>query len=167
MATAPSPIIVPHGPQKVDENGEVIIAEAIFCRHSLSSKLSYPYNTFACAVYVALGLCLVGIPCCLLCVCMGCVIGSHGASAWRLYLTSTGLHYTSVRSRGCVREKKFIPLSDIRDASFQESIFYGQDYKSVNTNIVKIIKTNYETVEFNSILNATDFCAAIKQQKQA
>ena len=163
MATAPSPVIVPpqNRNQKVDENDEVIIAEALFDRYSWSLKICNTYVPFACAACLFLL-----VPGCLL-LCIGCVIGCHGASAWRLYLTSTGLHYTSVRSRGCVREKKFIPLSDIRDASLQKSIFYGSNYKRVNTDIVKIIKTNYETVEFSSILNATDFCAAIKQQKQA
>ena len=165
MATAPSPIIMPQNRnQKVDENGEVIIAEAIFSRYSLYVAICLKYLVYP---PFMLALLVILFPCGLIYLCLGCVYGCRGASAWRLYLTSTGIHYTSVSSRGCVREKKFIPLSNIRDASPQETIKQMRSTKWVDTNTLKIIQTNYEIVKFTCILNATDFCDAIKQQKQA
>ena len=152
MATAPSPIIVP-GNQKVDENEEVIIAEALFDRYSLKNKIQY--------IYLWIAKVTVAIPCGAICVpgivCIGCAYGCHGASAWRLYLTSTGLHYTSVCPTGCVRGKKFIPLSDIRDASLKETVSDGR----IRVNTLIINKTDSKTVKFSCIFNVTDFCAAI------
>ena len=153
MATAPSPIIVPQNENhKVDENGEVIIAEALFGRSSLRLQIMTTYVMIL-SLMVAL---IILIPCGLICLCVGCVIGCHGASAWRLYLTSTGLHYTSVSQTGCISEKNFIPLSDIKDVSLQQST-------SSLEHTLKILTISHGTVKFNYIVNATDFCAAIQQ----
>ena len=158
MATAPSPIKVPQKPnQKVDENGEVIIAEALFGRSSLRLQIMSAYVVTAAIMSIL-------IPCVFICLCVGCIIGCRGAYAWRLYLTSTGLHYTSVSSAGCVRGKKLIPLSDIKDVSLQQTLCTSSLREVVHT--MKILTVNQGTVEFNSILNAIDFCAAIKQQQQ-
>ena len=149
MATAPSPIIVPQNEhQKVDENGEVIIAEALFDRYSLRNKIRSIYFWIAMLIPCACAPCMF---------CIGCAYGCHGTSAWRLYLTSTGLHYTSVCSTGCVRGKKFIPLSDIRDASLKETVSDGR----IHADTLIINKTDSKTVKFSCIFNVTDFCAAI------
>ena len=163
-STAPSPIIVPQNEnQKVDENGEVIIAEAIFNRSKSNKKIQHGY----CIVAMLTGSCF--LPClpiiCLLALCLGCIYSSRGASAMRLYLTSSGLHYTDVCLTGCVCGNKFIPFNDIRDVSLQTTKI-NEMTNFLDLNALIITKNNLDIVEFNFIDNVTDFCAAIKRQKQ-
>ena len=165
-------VIVPHDQdenQKVDENGEVVIAEAIFNQSKLGEKI---YHTYADIVLVTLPFVIFFLlPCAFIIIiiifCIGCVYSSRGASALRLYLTSNGLHYTSVCPTGCVCGNKFIPLKDIRDVSLQRTINVMPNFVDVNTYKLIITKNNLDKVEFNFIDNATDFCAAIKRQRQA
>ena len=155
-----------HESQDVDENGEVIIAEAVFKHPS--------QRNFIIMTYCSIGLfCALFLPCALM---IGCILGFR-APALKLYLTSTGLHYNRVSSTGCVSEK-FIPLSDIYDITvYESSNSFREDIISkviirINSNKISEhiswSKRTLYNIDYKHfyIINATEFGAAIKQQMQ-
>ena len=175
MATTHYSIMPQHGDkkvEKVDENGEVIIAEAVCNRSRLCMQV--------CCWYYIIGflLCFIFLPCALV---IGCVLGRRGSSAWRLYLTSSGLRYTSISITGCINEM-FIPLNDIENVFVQETILIQNGAASSQGHTLNIRISRDKVAEYipwfqrtlcfvdilkiSFVENATDFCSAIKQQKQ-
>lgn len=167
MATAPYSVL--HR-QEVDKNGEVIIAEALCNRTKLYLEI--------CCIYYAIAILtfLICLPCALI---VGCCLGRKAAAEWRLYLTSTGLHYSKVSLFGC-RQEIFIPLSDIKDVSVQETIRTrnGMVTSQGHTLMVWINRDKaaeyipwcqrtlcfMDYLSFSFIENASDFRAAVKRQ---
>ena len=164
-------IIPRHGDQKVDEHGEVIIAEAVCNRSRLCRQICVWYY------FIGVILCFIFLPCACF---MGCVLGRRGSSAWRLYLTSSGLRYTSVSITGCINEM-FIPLNDIENVFVQETILILNGAASSQGHTLNIRISRDKVAEYIPwcqrtlcfvdylkiafVENATDFCSAIKQQK--
>ena len=157
--------------QKVDENNEVIIAEAVCDRTKVCMRV--------CCIFYAIAVLsfLIFAPCALV---LGVFLGRKAAVEWRLYLTSTGLHYTRVGACTCVSQVLFIPLSDIEDVFVQESILIQNGWASSRGHIMKItinrnkiakylpwwqrivVLTDY--MEIANVANASDFAAAIRRE---
>ena len=100
----------PEDCQKVDENGEAIIAEAVLndCKFCLN----------ICGFYMYWGVLL-----CFVCFPLTCIYCSRKAAAsWKLYLTPASIRYTEIGISSCCYRDKFIPLSDIEDVVLQENI---------------------------------------------
>ena len=160
-----------HEGQNVDENGEVIIAKAVLKHSSVRNWIIWNY------CLIGMLLCFIFLPCTLM---IGCILGFRGSSALRIYLTSTGLHYNRVSSTGCVSKMKFIPLSDIYDVTVNEST--KQDHLGTVITRRLVIRINSDkisdhiswsertlyNVDYVILVmnNATEMCAAIKQQIQ-
>ena len=121
--------------QKVDENNEVIIAEAVCDRTKVCMQ--------ACCIYViaALG-CLIFLPCALV---LGVFLGRKAAVEWRLYLTSTGLHYTKVRA--CSVKIRINRNKIANYLSWWQRTVVLMDY-----------------LKIANVANASDFAAAIKRE---
>ena len=161
-----------HEGQNVDENGEVIIAKAVLKHSSVRNRIILNY------CLIGMLLCCIFLPCTLI---IGCILGFRNSSALRFYLTSTGLHYNRVSSNGCVSKMKFIPLSDIYDVTANESTKQSGAFSSVITRLL-VIRINSDKISDHiswsertlcnvdyvifAMNNATEMCAAIKQQIQ-
>ena len=157
--------------QEVDENNEVIIAEAVCDRTKVCMRVCCIYY------FIAVLSCLIFAPCALV---LGVFLGRKAAVEWRLYLTSTGLHYTEVGACTCVSQVLFIPLSDIEDVFVQESILIQNGAASSQGHSVKIRINRSKIAKYLSwwkrtvvlmdyleiahVANASDFAAAIKRE---
>ena len=162
------------GHQKLDENGEVIIAEAVCNRRSICLHVFCVYWLFSALL---LFICL---PCALI---LGCICGRRAAAAWRLYLTPTGIHYTKVGVFCCFYDEIFIPLRDIEQVFVEQVIEIYQNGNVAQGRRVKVKIhrgkiASYvpwcqrtcclvDTVDLGFIDNACDFFAAIKRQMAA
>ena len=156
--------------QKMDENNEVIITEAVCDRTKVCMRVCCIYYFIAALSF------FIFTPCAIF---LGVFLGRKAAVEWRLYLTSTGLHYTKVGACTCVNQVLFIPLSDIEDVFVQESILIQNGWASqghimkitINRNKIAkylpwwqrtVVLTDY--VEIANVANASDFAAAIKRE---
>ena len=108
----PTQPLVRHHHQRVDANGELIIAEGYCnrCRICMQTCMVY-YVLVVLSLFILLPLCFLGF-----------YMGYKAASSWELYLTPTGIHYTRVGASTCCIQKVFIPLEDIDDVFVQEMI---------------------------------------------
>ena len=162
----------PERRQRVDENGEVIIAEGVCSRRRICMQI--------CTVYFALAIlsCFIFLPfACFL----GFYCGHKAATLWNLYLTPTGIHYTRVGASTCCHQKMFIPLEDIEDVWVQETIVVRHNGPTTHTHSIKVkidqdkieqyipwthrkifMQTDY--LELIYVENASDFANAIKRQ---
>lgn len=157
--------------QKIDGNGEAIIAEAVCDRSKVCLEVCCWYYILASVT------CLICLPCALV---LGLVFSRKAAAEWRLYLTSTGLHHIKVGVLG-QRQVVFIPLSDIEDVIVRETILIHNGVGSSQGHTLKVRINSDKTAEyipwcqrtlclldnldFGFIENAQDFGAAIKRQK--
>jgi hypothetical protein len=154
--------------QRVDENGEVIIAEAVCNRRQVCMRI--------CCLYYLIVVLSFFILSPVLCV-MGLYFGVKASSSWRLYLTPTGIHYTRVAISTCCYQKIFIPLSDIEDVFVQHNIVVNQgSYAQSNSVNVRVDRSKIgqyklwyqclqsDYLELHHIENASDFAAAINRQ---
>ncbi len=158
--------------QRVDENGEVILAEGFCNRHRVCMQM--------CSIYFLLGIlsCFILLP--ITCI-LGFFYGYKAANSWRLYLTPTGIHYTRVGASTCCYKKMFIPLGDIEDVFVQETIHIRHNGPTTHTHSVKVkidpskmelymnsfyrnvfLQTDY--LELIYVENASDFAAAVRGQ---
>ena len=93
--------------QQYDENGEVIILEAVCAK----KRLKHAVNSYYCFwSYLSLGL---TAPCCLV---AGKLCGTKAANMWRMYLTTTSIHLVNYdASCVCVQSNIRIDLTDIEE----------------------------------------------------
>ena len=155
----------------MDENGEVIIAEAVCYRFGVFLECCCLFNLIAVFTF-----CI-----CFPFLCLGFFCSRRAASSWRLYLTSTGLHYTSIGLTG--RQKYlFIPLGDIQEVIVQNTVRVNDRRAVSQTQNLQIVISRDKTeqyipwiqrtlcfkdfLNFNVIQNATGFSEAVNKQKQ-
>ena len=159
--------------QRVDANGEPIIAEGYCSRRRVCMQI--------CSIYFLLAACTCFILLPFMCF-LGFFMGQKAASSWELYLTPTGIHYTRVGASTCCIQKMFIALEDIDDVFVQETIVVRSNGgPTTHSHSVKLrinperveeylpwshrkIFMQTEYMELIYVENASDFANAVKRQ---
>ncbi len=164
--------------QRLDENGEVILAMGICDCDGVRKQVGKTFDV----VGMILTITMVLIPVGFILFIVGYFCAKKASIAWRLYLTPTGIHYTRVGVSSCCYKKMFIPLRDIEDIFVQEDTdLHHTVYSRISwqKRVKVVIEQNklveYLTcfqrlfsepncLEFTNVENASDFVAAVKQQ---
>lgn len=172
-----------------DENGELILMEGMFDYGNVQKDMNaeccclggicIPFGLTAVAVVLALGLCRLAI-----CVPIGCCMVASKARSWRLYLTSSAIHYYEGTSCcGCSGSKedkiKRINLQDIHTIKVDMNRVKGicSSSECVPTAITVILKpgcairniisgdaSQCVSLRINNCANAEEFVNAVNQQ---
>ena len=162
----------PPPPPLVDENGEIILAEGIRDGQRVCTQV--------CCTYILIAIISILLLSPLLLV-LGIYFTYKALTSWRLYLTPTGVHYSSVGPFHCNYKKMFIPLRDIQNVSIRTTVHtrYGVPVSTHYSVILKIDPSKFgdfitcgqrygcsysEGVELKGMENPHEFATAVAQQ---
>ena len=152
MAAGPGQCVVSTQPQSqtLVENGEQIVMEAVCDSENLKKVTCGRCFWAGVPATMIVGLlpgvcwCVIGIP-------LGRYLGQRAADSWRLYLTSTALHYREQRNQACTccssaedTGMRHVDLSDVEDItvemSYVEGSLCGCDSKTLPTTVNIVLK---------------------------
>ena len=158
------------------ENGEVILAEGIRDGEAVCTEVC------GCYIFIAIISVLLLSP---LMLVLGIYFTYKARTSWRLYLTPTGVHYSSVGPFHCDYKKIFVPLRDIQNVSVRTTVYTRRRYGAVVSTharysvILKIDPSKFgdfltccqrcgcyykEGVELKGMKNSKEFATAVAQQ---
>ena len=147
MAAGPGQYVVCTQPQS-GENREQIIMEAVCDSENLQKTTCSSFFWAGAVTATAAGLlpafcwCAIGIP-------LGHYLGQRAASSWRLYLTSTALHYRESQACTCCYSTSedagmnYVDLSDVQDITVEMNYVEGGcgcDSKTLPTTVNLVLK---------------------------
>ena len=152
MAAGPGQYVVSTQPQSQMsvENGEQIVMEAVCDSENLQKVTCSRFFWAGAVPATAAGLlpgfcwCAIGIP-------LGRYLGQRAADSWRLYLTSTALHYREQRDQACTcysspedTDMRHVDLSDVQAITVEmnhvELSYCGCDSKTLPTTVKVVLK---------------------------
>ena len=151
MAAGPGQYVVSTQPQSqtLVENGEQIVMEAVCDSENLQKVTCSRFFWTGAVATTAAGLlpgvcwCAIGIP-------LARYLGQRAADSWRLYLTSTALHYREQRNQACAccsspedTGMRHVDLSDVEDITVEVTSAEGYfccDLKTLPTTVNIVLK---------------------------
>ena len=148
MAAGPGQYVVSTQPQiESVENGEQIVMEATCDRENLQKATCSRYFWSGVVALTSAGL-LPGIIWCAIGIPVGRYLGQRAVDSWRLYLTSTALHYQEQSNPACSccssPNETHVDLSDVQSITvgmeYMEGSMCGCDSKFLQTAVNVTLK---------------------------
>ena len=149
MAAGPGQYVVSTQPQSQMsvENGEQIVMEAVCDSENIQKATCNRFFWAGAVPMMAAGLlpglcwCAIGIP-------LSCYLGHRAADSWRLYLTSTALHYREQRNQACAccsspedTGMRHVDLSDVQAITVEMNHVEGYcNSKTLPTTVKVVLK---------------------------
>ena len=165
--------------QHYDENGEVIILEAVCAKEQLKQAVQSYYG---CANPISISTMCLTAPCLFI---AGKLCGSKAVNMWRMYLTTTSIHLVNFDAVCvCVQNNVRIDLTDIEEiqeaagATTKDGSKRGTKLAPPTTILVELKPTKAKefytgpyrrfdlpiVIAINHCENSTEFVKAVKQQ---